>query len=315
MIQIVRELALAASIAAAGGTLAGFFGARWWFLDLFSHFRTQYAVALLLASVIFFALGEPGWALGAGAFAVGNAAVIARHFSRHRPASAEGDGAAGGRLRFVLSNVRIGNRDYDGVLRFLKEADGDVVLLEEVDTGWLEALSELDGRYPWRVKVAESIPYGIALWSRIPVRSYEVLGVVREDIPFIAASLDVSGTPLLLLGAHPPPPWNGVYASVRDRQIEALGRMAAKGGPHVVLLGDLNTTPWGCVFREMVRDSGLRDSSRGGGFSWSWPVMFPPLAILIDHALVSTGVRVLDRRLGPAVGSDHYPLLLDVSLD
>jgi endonuclease/exonuclease/phosphatase (EEP) superfamily protein YafD len=79
-------------------------------------------------------------------------------------------------------------------------------------------------------------------------------------------------------------------------------------------VGDLNTTPWGHAFRALVLDSGLRDSSRGFGFQWSWPASFWPLGIPIDHALVSDGVNVLDRRMGPSIGSDHLPLVVDIQL-
>lgn len=81
-----------------------------------------------------------------------------------------------------------------------------------------------------------------------------------------------------------------------------------------MLLGDLNTTPWGHAFRWLVTESELRDTSCGVGFQWSWPASFWPPVIPIDHALVSEDVRVLDRRMGPSIGSDHLPLVLDIVL-
>jgi endonuclease/exonuclease/phosphatase (EEP) superfamily protein YafD len=35
------------------------------------------------------------------------------------------------------------------------------------------------------------------------------------------------------------------------------------------------------------------------------------MSVPIDHCLVSPEITILDRRLGPAVGSDHYPLIVD----
>jgi endonuclease/exonuclease/phosphatase family metal-dependent hydrolase len=50
------------------------------------------------------------------------------------------------------------------------------------------------------------------------------------------------------------------------------------------------------------------------GLQWSWPVGLWPLALPIDHCLVSEKVEVVDRWMGPDVGSDHYPLVVDVRL-
>jgi endonuclease/exonuclease/phosphatase (EEP) superfamily protein YafD len=82
-----------------------------------------------------------------------------------------------------------------------------------------------------------------------------------------------------------------------------------------MVLGDLNTTSWSPYFRDLVADSGLLDSRRGFGVEPSWPSFgLPLLRIPIDHGLVSPAVSVLDRRIGPAAGSDHLPLVIDFAL-
>jgi hypothetical protein len=40
----------------------------------------------------------------------------------------------------------------------------------------------------------------------------------------------------------------------------------------------------------------------------TWPSLPLPLWIPIDHALADPGSGVADVRIGPAIGSDHYPL-------
>jgi len=86
--------------------------------------------------------------------------------------------------------------------------------------------------------------------------------------------------------------------------------------PHprpLVLAGDLNTTPFSGVFTRFVRDSGLRDSNLGFGISPTWMRKTPWFAIPLDHVLVSDDLLVYDRRLGPACGSDHNPVIVELS--
>jgi endonuclease/exonuclease/phosphatase (EEP) superfamily protein YafD len=36
--------------------------------------------------------------------------------------------------------------------------------------------------------------------------------------------------------------------------------------------------------------------------------------IPLDHCLVSSGLDVLDKRLGPQVGSDHLPVVIELQI-
>ena len=46
----------------------------------------------------------------------------------------------------------------------------------------------------------------------------------------------------------------------------------------------------------------------------TWPTYNPLLWIPIDHCLVSPEIIVTDRQIGPDVGSDHYPIVVDLQL-
>jgi endonuclease/exonuclease/phosphatase (EEP) superfamily protein YafD len=81
----------------------------------------------------------------------------------------------------------------------------------------------------------------------------------------------------------------------------------------VLLAGDLNATAWSHSFQELTRTSGLLDSQQGFGLQPSWPASLLPLGIPIDHALHTSGLCVIKRRLGSPTGSDHRPIILDFS--
>jgi endonuclease/exonuclease/phosphatase (EEP) superfamily protein YafD len=289
----------------------GFFGSLSWRLDTFAYFRLQYTVVLGLGVAILLLVRKWRWALVAAVFLLPNLAVVAPYGISWPRADASGSGPT---LRLALVNVNTMNQNHESVKEFLFRIDADVIVLEEIDADWVEALTELDSRYPHSMKVPLRSNFGIGLWSRLPLESSEAVTFDLPGVPSLAATVDVKGKPLRILATHPLPPRDARNTDSRNKQLEGIAALAGKGGSHSVVLGDLNTTPWGSAFRKMVDGTGLRDSGLGMGLQWSWPVGLWPLALPIDHCLVSEKVDVVDRWMGPDVGSDHYPLVVDVRL-
>ena len=44
----------------------------------------------------------------------------------------------------------------------------------------------------------------------------------------------------------------------------------------------------------------------------TWPSGLILLRIPIDYCLVSEGIGVMDVQVGPDIGSDHFPLIVDL---
>ena len=61
-------------------------------------------------------------------------------------------------------------------------------------------------------------------------------------------------------------------------------------------------------------ESGLHDCARGFGLARSWPAQFAPLGIRIDHCLVSREWESVRVDIGRALGSDHLPVIAELSL-
>lgn len=288
-------------------TLVGFLGGSWWFFDLFAHFRLQYAGALLLLGLPLWLLRKRKWTAVSLAFGLLNISVVAPQLVDWPTAAASGSGPG---MRLVFANVEAGNPTPERFLRFLDEARPDVVVLAEIDPRWKDELRGLDANYPYRVVEPRRYGRGIGLWSREPIRSHEIVHFVDERLPSIVARFDG----FLLIGTHPFAPGSARRDTLRNGQLRAVAERAQSEDGPVIVLGDLNTTPWGYGFRSLIARSGLTDTSVGRGLQWTWPSWFPPLAIPIDHALVSKDIEVLNRATGPNIGSDHFPLVLDVRL-
>ncbi len=76
------------------------------------------------------------------------------------------------------------------------------------------------------------------------------------------------------------------------------------------MVGDFNAGPWSAGPRAFV----ARNDIFGVNTRATWPVWLGFAGIPIDHAFVSRDLRILDIETGPAIGSDHRPLLIDVAL-
>ncbi len=301
-------LLLVATMLACVATLAGFLGRVSWVLELASHFRAQYLCLLLLSGTAF-AVGRKWLPFAVtAAFAVVNLFLVAPLYLGPAPLAGGGPD-----VRALLINVNVSNRQYEKVADYIALASPDLIILLEVDEGWLTRLGTLREDYPFWLQSPRSDNFGIALLSRLPVTgAVRVIGDI--PVPSIVAQVDVHGRRLWLVGTHVVPPLGAANAAHRRDHLRALAHLAGSWTDEVVVLGDLNCTPWSPLFRDLLREGKLKDGRKGHGLKPTWPAGLPFLWIPIDQCLVSGGVRVKSFAIGPDVGSDHYAVCAELSL-
>jgi endonuclease/exonuclease/phosphatase (EEP) superfamily protein YafD len=288
-------------------TVTGFLGRLWWLFDLTSHFRVQYAVLLAGVALLVLLPRKSRLSLVFAGFSLVNAATVMPLYVGRGHATMDGART----LRVMLLNVNSANTNYDSVKEAIRRYAPDLFVLEEVDSTWLDRLRDLSDDYPYSEAEPRSDNFGMALFSRYPLRHAGIVQIGDADVPSVCAQLGVHGNWLTVLGTHPLPPGGAEYSRLRNDQLAALPRYLADAGGMAVVLGDLNVTPWSPYFRELLRQAGLRDSSRGWGLQPTWPTFALPLRIPIDHVLHGPDLRVIHREIGPDVGSDHFPVIVD----
>jgi len=84
-------------------------------------------------------------------------------------------------------------------------------------------------------------------------------------------------------------------------------------GPWIVG-GDFNLTPYSPVFRQLLDESGLQETRPRGAWAPSWRADFWPLAMRIDHVLVTRELCAEPSEVGPEIGSDHRPVRVRLRL-
>jgi endonuclease/exonuclease/phosphatase (EEP) superfamily protein YafD len=304
--RLLVRLAALLALATVASALARFA----WPFELITHFRFQMAAcALLLLAVALLRWRPTAAVLAVLALAANGAPLVP--YVLGAPVSTA---VAGGGITLMSANVHYRNADYAALLEEVRATDPDVLGLLEVDQQWLDALA-LDAAYPWSVRYPEEGPWGLALYSKLPLRE---LPAGREEQPGPRAAIHVElehdgGTVNLVL-AHVAAPTTPARADLRNVQLRKIGEhLAATAGKPRILMGDLNITPWSPYYQDLVAQAGLVNAARGFGYVPTWPTGLNPMKIPIDHCLVSQEVGVVSFRTGPAFGSDHLPIVVEVT--
>lgn len=301
---------LVISAAACLATIAGFLGRVSWLGELASHFRAQYFWVLTACAAFLLLLHRPLEAALAAAFALVNGILIDPVYGRR------GSVAAGEVFRALSVNLWVRNRSHERVRRFLREADADLIVLQEVTQDWRDALRDIIAEY--HCSPAEPFPrgFGVLVLSRGPIERTEVARSGAAVLPSLVIRARLNGRLMTVIGLHPRSPLSPARTKRRNWQLAELARVVQRQEGPVMVMGDLNTTSWSGVFQRFLRATRLRDSRHGFGLQPTWPAQLPLplLRIPIDHCLVSSEVLVHRRQVGRRIGSDHLPIVVDFSL-
>ena len=301
-----------------------------WWVRMFDFPRMQIAVGAVLTLVAYAVLvvwmGEPAgleWTLfvALAVAAVYQAVRMAPFTPLHPVQVVDADRALANedrRLRLVMTNVLMENREGERWLGVIRDADPDVIVAVETDDWWAETASALHDDYPHRVERPQDDTYGMLVYSRLPLDSVEVRHLVEEEVPslFLTARLR-SGEPVSLVFLHPRPPRPDIQqdSDLRDAELVLAGRDVAQRDGPVVVAGDLNDVAWShttTLFQEL---SGLLDPRVGRGtystfHAEHWWLRYP-----LDHVFHSRHFALVELRRLDAIGGDHFPILAELELD
>lgn len=288
----------------------------WHPFPLLEHFRLHLLAGSAFVALIA-ALARRGGSFDvAAACALVNLVLVTPALSgTSRPGPSDGV-----KVRLLLSNVLTSNRDSAALARAIRELEPDVVALVEPDRRWFAALAPALAEYRARREVSTGGNFGIAVYSRGAMSvSVENLGstlptlVARVSLP--PSSAGVGAVPFDFVLTHPIPPMTAATAASHRRQLEAVAaRVNSLAGP-VVVAGDFNATPWSRSFARFLSATGLHDSRDGFGVQATFPTFQAwPMRLPIDHVLVSPSIGVHTRRVERNVGSDHFPVFVELNL-
>ncbi|MEM0964418.1 MAG: endonuclease/exonuclease/phosphatase family protein, partial [Bacteroidota bacterium] len=221
------------------------------------------------------------------------------------------------RVRLMVTNVLMENRDGERWLRTVREADPDVIAAVETDTWWAQTAAQLADEYPHAVEVPQDDTYGMLVRSRLPLSSAEVRYLVEPEVPSLFLTMHLrSGEEVQVVVLHPRPPRPDIQqdSTLRDAELVLAGRSVSRHDRPVIVCGDLNDVAWSQTTALFQKVSGLLDPRVGRGtFSTfhadHWWLRYP-----LDHVFHSEHFALVELRRLPSVGSDHFPILVELEL-
>lgn len=222
-------------------------------------------------------------------------------------------------LRVMVVNAQEGRGSSEDIVAAVTGNMIDVLVVTELTGSLAHDLTAagLDGkvtarwvRIPGEDGVAAEFEAGMGVWTRQQAGDGESI----EGTTWPAVTLPIPTAGFTVVAGHvatPLPANGGRWAA----DLAAL-RSAARTVPGpMVLLGNLNATPWHADLRAFTQE-GIRDAADmlGQGPRPTWPAWSPMPFLSLDHVMVAGGIGV--ESVGTVVidGSDHRGLLASLRL-
>lgn len=237
-------------------------------------------------------------------------------WSKRRPSPGPPTNAS---FRLLITNVLMENQQHDRLLRVIRDADPDVILAVETDHAWARALQPLRETYPEGVDQPQDNWYGMMLFSRLELVDCKIEFLVQDDIPSVFARIVLpEGPNVCLRGIHPrpPEPIRDQDSTPRDAELVVVGKLIGETPDQpTVVAGDLNDVAWSPTSQLFARLAGLLDPRRGRGFYNSYNANTRLLRWPLDHVFHSHHFRLVALQRLPNVGSDHFPMMVELSYE
>ena len=218
-------------------------------------------------------------------------------------------------LRVMACNVLTPNRNAAALIALVKAHQPDVWVTLESDQWWQNQLQPLEADYPHRVACPLDNLYGMHLYSRLPLSHTHIAYLVEKDVPSMHVSVHVNEALVVRMHfLHPAPPSPTENEASTERDVELL--MVAQSlqnekGP-VIVTGDLNDVAWSPTTRMFRKISRLLDPRVGRGMYNSFHAKYWFARWPLDHFFHSDHFRVRHIARLPSMGSDHFPVLLEL---
>ena len=278
--------------------------------DLLANFRVQIAIGLLPMLAVIALAKQWKWLMIGIGFLVLNSWTIVPYVI---PTLGGDTTTSTQPYRLLTSNVLTSNHQHQRLIELVRAEQPDIVVVLEINADWARDLEQLAGEYQYRHLDPREHNFGIGILSKIPFTAVETKLYGAIELPWIKTKFDLEDKSVELFAVHPVPPMGARHSKMRNDEMMEVSSLFDPSTSRI-MTGDFNMPPWSPWFARVTSNSQTVDAARGFGPTRTWEV-FPTIVggLKIDHALLSDDFQVHDFRVGPDIGSDHRPIIVDFS--
>jgi len=232
-------------------------------------------------------------------------------------------------LRVMTYNIRAADYGLKKIIATLKEAEADIIALQEVDklvrrTGRKDQPKEIACSLGMNCEFRKHFSYqggefGLALLSRYKIDQVERVRVRRSNLILLKALVHTPELPVnvIVVHFHPTNPLDKEITkkendAARLRESKRAFEIATTHDTPFLIMGDFNAnsgSPEYGLFSEKFQDC-CKDSS--GLWDKTWPAKFP--VTRIDYIWASRHFKILRCRTLGSRASDHLPVVAEIRM-
>lgn len=281
----------------------------YWLLDIFSNFKLQYlfiSIGLFLVVLISFKKKLSAIILLLIAIIWNSYFIVPYFFQTNNSVYTK-------EIKITSVNLLSSNSKDNLVINYITKEDPDILILMELTPKWEEKLKTIINEFKYREIVPRMDNFGIAVLSKYKMDSH-IDYFDLNDKPSIVSNFELNNQILSVIATHPIPPINQATFERRNKQLTNIIRDRNKFSDNLIIAGDFNTSSFSNHFNKLVNGD-LMDSRIGFGLLPTWPADYEILQTTLDHFLVSKNLKVIDRKTGPNIGSDHLPINIVIGIN
>ncbi len=288
-------------------SLLSFLGNKHVFFFLISHFRFQY----FLVAVLFFILLvwlNPGWLWLPLASLVINGIFLRNKNTDGLHPDLHPD------VRIYSANLFIANFHYEKIATSIRASKADVVVLYEIFEDTFQELKKLLPEYVNTYFQQSPKNLGIAMFAKNFAVRAEAEHFSNPKIASLNIEVPIRNKRLRVVGYHTDAGMNSTKYHALKKEIAGLSDFIENTLSPLVVVGDFNDTTVSALFAPIFK-AGVKDSRNAFERHVSWPLFLPSIfRLTLDHVLVKNTAHVVKRQFGERTGSDHLPVIADVSI-